>query len=370
VTNRLEEDVSNHGDKPVLVTGASGFVGMHCTLRLLSDGYLVRGTVRSPERAEAVKSTLAKYVDVGKLSFAYTDLNEDQGWEEAIRGCSRLFHVASPVPRQPPKTADEVIKPARDGALRVLKAAAKVGVERVVMTSSTAAVIWGKKRDGSKIFNESDWSVLNDEVGPYEQSKTLAERAAWQFVEEIPKERRFDLVTIAPGVILGPVLGAEFSISGEIVRKVLTAELPGCPDLGFATVDVRDVANAHVLAMNCPEAANQRFIVALEHVPWLQIAQILHKHYAPRGFKVPQRRLPNWVLKCVSLFDKTAAVVVPELGKRQDVSCERARRVLGWKPRDVETMVIDMAESMIQQGIVKAPKKARVSAVEPASQTR
>jgi nucleoside-diphosphate-sugar epimerase len=277
-----------------------------------------------------------------------------------MKGCTRVLHVASPVPRQPPTTADEVIKPARDGALRVLKAATRQGAERVVMTSSTAAVIWGQKRDGSKIYDENDWTVLNDEVGPYEQSKTLAERAAWEFVHGLPEGEKFELVTIAPGLILGPLLGADFSISAEVVRKLLTGELPGCPDLGFAMVDVRDVADAHVSAMITPEARDQRFIVALEHVPWLKVAEILQKHFGPKGFKIPQRRLPNWVLKCVSLFDKTTAVVVPELGKRQDVSCERARTVLGWKPRDVETMVVAMAESMIREGVVKLPKRSRI----------
>jgi dihydroflavonol-4-reductase len=344
---------------PVLVTGASGFVALHCIARLLEKGHRVRGTVRRADRAGRVRQVLGKLADPTRLSLVEADLSSDAGWPEAVAGCRQILHVASPVPRKAVKSADEVIGPARDGALRVLKAAAGARVERVVITSSTAAVIWGNRRDGSKTFDESDWSTLNDEVGPYERSKTLAERAAWDYVKALPEGQRFQLVTMQPGLVLGPVLGEEISISGEVVRKLLAAELPGCPDLGWAPVDVRDVADAHIAALSYPEAAGKRFILALEHTSWQSIAQILARHYGPRGFKVPTRRLPSWVLKAIALFDKTTALAVAELGKRQDVSSERARRVLGWRPRSVETMVLDMAESMIQQGIVKAPRASR-----------
>jgi dihydroflavonol-4-reductase len=346
-------------DSPVLVTGASGFVAMHCIARLLEKGHRVRGTIRRADRAGRVRQVLGKTTDVTRLSLVEADLGSDAGWPEAVAGCRYILHVASPVPRKPVKTADEVILPARDGALRVLKAAAGARVERVVMTSSTAAVIWGNRRDGSRIFDENDWSTLNDEVGPYERSKTLAERAAWDYLRTLPEAQRFELVTMQPGLVLGPVLGDEISISGEVVRKLLAAELPGCPDLGWAPVDVRDVADAHIAALTHPKAAGQRFILALEHTSWLSIAQILARQYGPRGFKVPTRRLPSWVLKTIALFDKTAALAVAELGKRHDVSSERARGVLGWRPRSVETTVLDMAESMIQQGIVRSRRAIR-----------
>jgi nucleoside-diphosphate-sugar epimerase len=309
-------------------------------------------------------------VDVSRLTIVEADLSGDDGWAAAVSGCQRILHVASPVPRQPVKDASEVIGPARDGALRVLKAAAAAQVKRVVMTSSTAAVLWGHKRDGSKVFDENDWTDLSQDVGPYEQSKTLAERAAWDFVEKLPPDRRLELVTLQPGLVLGPGLSDEFSVSGEVIRKLLAAELPGCPDLGWSPVDVRDVADAHITAMVHPEAAGRRFILGLEHTAWMQIAQILAKHYRPRGFKVPTRRLPSWLLKTVSLFDKTAALAVPELGKRQDVSSDRARQVLGWRPRNLETMVVDMAESMIQLGVVKARGRDRGPAAATAPGTR
>jgi nucleoside-diphosphate-sugar epimerase len=351
---------------PVLVTGASGFVAMHCIMQLLKDGYRVRGTVRNAKRAARVTDVLKKYADVSRLSLVEADLSSDAGWQNAVTGCEYVLHVASPVPRKPVKHADELIAPARDGVLRVLRAAAAAKVKRMVMTSSTAAVFYGHKRDGSKTYDERDWSDLgSSDVGPYEQSKTLAERAAWEFVESRPEGERFELVTLQPGLVLGPVLGnEEFSISGEVIRKLLAAELPGCPDLGWAPVDVRDLARAHVTAMTQPEAKGQRFILALEHTPWLNIAQILLRRFGPQGFKVPTRRVPNWLLKTIALFDKTAGLAVPELGKRQDVSCQRAKEVLGFQPRDVETMVVDMADSMIQLGIVTPPRRSQAQVSE------
>ncbi|EAU67804.1 nucleoside-diphosphate-sugar epimerase [Stigmatella aurantiaca DW4/3-1] len=332
---------------------------MQCIVQLLQKGYRVRGTVRSIQRSARVLEVVRKHVDVsgGRLTLVQADLGSDEGWQQAVDGCTWVLHVASPVPTTPPKNPDEVIVPARDGTLRVLKAAAKAHVKRVVMTSSTAAILYGHPRDGMRTYDEKDWSLLTSEVGPYERSKTIAERAAWDFVAHLPEPERFELTVINPGVILGPVPDKDFSVSGEVVRKLLTREMPGCPDLGWAMTDVRDVADAHIAAMTIPEAAGQRFIVALEHASMLQIAQILSRHFGPRGFKVPTRRLPNWVLKIVALFDKTAALAVNELGKRQDVSSERARKVLGWKPRSLETMVVDMAESMIQCGAIPMPHK-------------
>ena len=348
-------------DKLVLVTGASGFVAMHCILQLLEAGYRVRGTLRSLDRAKQITEIIAKHVDVsdGRLSFVAADLDRDEGWDRAVEGCSLILHIASPVPRQAPKHPDEVIVPARDGTLRVLKAAAKARAKRVVMTSSIASVVYGHKRDGSETYDEDDWTVLSSEVGAYEQSKTIAERAAWDYLNSLRDDERFEFVTLNPGLVLGPLLSDYASISGEVVRKLLTREMPGCPDLGWAPVDVRDVATAHVTAMTHPQAPGQRFILAIEHASMLQIAEILARHFGPRGFKVPARHVPTWVLKLVALWDKTAALVVPELGKRQDVSSNRARSVLNWQPRDLETMVVDMGESMIKLRIVSAPQRRR-----------
>lgn len=345
--------------KLVLVTGANGFVGSHCVLQLLQLGYSVRATVRNQANASKVKDLLAKHVDVGngQLTFALADLTSDAGWASAARDCEWILHVASPVLNGPPKHPDDIIVPARDGTRRVLEAAASARVKRVVLTSSTAAVMWGHRRDGSETYTEDDWTVLSDELAPYERSKTLAEKGAWDFVNALPARDRFELVALQPGLVLGPVLGKNASVSGEVVRKLLTREFPGCPDLGFAAVDVRDVADAHVNAMTRPEAAGQRFILAIEHAPILRVAEILAKHFNPKGFKVPTGRLPSWLLRGVAMFDKTAALVIPELGKRHDVSSERARRVLDFRPRNLETMVVDMANSMIEHGIVPLPRR-------------
>lgn len=337
----------------VLVTGASGFIAMHTILELLRAGYRVRGTVRSEARADQVRKVLGRHTERDdRLELVLADLMSDDGWDAAVADCRFVLHVASPLPSKPPKDENELIVPARDGALRVLRAAVAAGVERVVMTSSVAAVVYGHERDGSRTYDENDWSILSDEVGAYEKSKTIAERAAWDYVESLPAESAIELCTINPGLVLGPVLDSDFSTSGEVVRKLLDREMPGCPDVGWAVVDVRDVAAAHLAAMTTPEAAGQRFVVSIEHASMLDIATILADAFGDRGYKVPTRKVPGWLLKVVSLWDKTAKLAVQELGKRQDLSNERARKVLGWQPRPLETMVVDMGESMISEGVV------------------
>jgi len=340
-------------DTTVLVTGASGFIAQHTIVALLTGGYRVRGTVRSLKRGDEIRRVVGAQTPVGdRLTLVEAELTSDDGWREACRGCQFVLHMASPLPPRPPKHPDELIVPARDGALRVLRAAVAERVSRVVMTSSVAAVLYGHARDGSRTYDERDWSQLSSAVGAYEQSKTIAERAAWDFVEALPADQRIELVTVNPGLVLGPVLSADFSTSGEVVRKLMKRELPGCPDIGFAVVDVRDVASAHVAAMTAPDAAGQRFIAAVEHASMHEIATILATHFGPRGYKIPTRRLPAWVLRLAALWDKTARLGIQELGKRQDLSNARARTVLGWQPRGLEAMVVDMGESMIAHGVV------------------
>jgi nucleoside-diphosphate-sugar epimerase len=337
----------------VLVTGASGFIAQHCILELLSAGYSVRGTVRSLSTAGHVREVLSRQTSVdGRLEVVEADLLRDAGWDDAVRGCKDVLHVASPFPPGMPKHEDDLIVPARDGTLRVLRAASKAGVRRVVMTSSLAAVTYGHPRSdgGVRIYDEKDWSDATQPIGAYQKSKTLAERAAWDFVKALPPKEAIELVTVNPGVVLGPILDKDFSTSGEVVKKLMRREMPGCPNLGWAMVDVRDVALMHRLALTTKEAAGQRFICAGDHAWMLDVAKILDRHFRPKGYRVPRLRIPGWVVRATAIFDKTLRLVVNEIGQRQDVSHERARTVLGWKPRALEETVVAMGESLIQYG--------------------
>jgi nucleoside-diphosphate-sugar epimerase len=343
---------AENSDRTILVTGASGFIAMHCILQLLQEGFRVRGTLRSPSRETSLRATFAKHVDADdRLSFHTANLMDDEGWAEAIDGCDAVLHVASPLPRTPPKHEDDLIVPAREGVLRVLRFSSRLGVRRVVMTSSVAAVLYGHERDGSKVYDESSWSIPEKTAGAYEKSKTLAERAAWEFMESLPDGNALELVALNPGLVLGPILDQDYGTSGEAVRKLMRRDLPGCPPIGYAPVDVRDVADAHLRAMDVTEAAGQRFILAIEHAWFGEIADILDEHLRERGYRIPTRRLPGFVLRLAALFDKTTRLVVPEIGLRMDISNERAKRVLGWQPRSLPTMVQDMADSMIEFGV-------------------
>jgi nucleoside-diphosphate-sugar epimerase len=336
----------------VLVTGASGFIGLHCARHLLEMGYRVRGTLRTPSREARLRRALLGLVDAGdRLQFVATDLTRDEGWKEAVRGCTYVLHVASPFPRELPEHEDDLIVPAREGTLRVLRASAESGVARVVLTSSLAAVLAGRVRGESRTFDESDWSIA-EEIPPYEKSKTIAERAAWDFVNDLRGEPKLELAVINPGAVLGPILEEDAGTSAEVVRKLMSREFPGCPRLGWPMVDVRDVASAHIAAMTTPEAAGQRFCCSVEFAWMSEVAAILKKHFGDRGYKIPTRTLPDFAVRLVSLFDKTTRAVVGNLGLRADVSNERIKRVLGWKPRSVEEMVVAMGESLIEHGVV------------------
>lgn len=337
----------------VLVTGATGFIALHCSQQLLEAGYQVRGTVRSASRAAEVGAVLRPHLgDPGlldRLEIVEADLSRDDGWQEAAEGCRYVLHVASPFPSTPPKDENEIIGPARDGALRVLRAAKRAGVERVVMTSSLAAVLYGVDRD--RTFTEADWSNVDDpRIGPYEKSKTLAERAAWEFAGA----NGLELTVINPGAVLGPSLGPDMSTSGEIVKKLMSREFPACPDLHFAMVDVRDVAAAHVAAMTAPQAGGERFLCAVEDYSMREVAAILDRHYRPRGYRVPTGRLPGFLLRFLAIFDATARLALNDLGRPQAIDNSKIKERLGWKPRGLEEMTVAMADSLIAHGLLPA----------------
>jgi dihydroflavonol-4-reductase len=346
----------------VLVTGATGFIAQHCIVQLLDAGYCVRGTARSDGRTQEVADIVRPHLtEAGRrqletgFSVVAADLTSDDGWDAAVAGCRYVLHVASPLPRTPPKHVDDLVVPAREGTLRVLRAAQAAGVQRVVMTSSIAAVIYGQDRN--RTFSEADWSNVDDRrIGAYEISKTLAERAAWKYVESIESDHPIELVTINPGLVLGPVMSADWGTSSEAVKKILDRDFPAIPDMNFATVDVRDVAAAHLAALSEPRAAGQRFICAIENHSMREIARILAEHLNGRGFKVPTRNLPSVFVRIVALWDKTARLGLNDLAVPQNVDSTRIRDVLGWKPRGLDEMVIATAESMIEHGVVTASR--------------
>jgi len=345
--------MKNVSEEIVLVTGASGFIAMHCILKLLEKGYQVHGTLRSPERETGLRKTFEKHISADdRLTFFSANLENDDGWENAVEGCQYILHVASPFPSQPPKHENDLILPARDGAIRILKLASAANVKRVVMTSSLAAVVSGHDYDESKVFDEEDWSRTDRHIGAYEKSKTLAEQGAWDFIKGLESDSALELSVINPGLVLGPILDADCSTSGELIRKLMRREFPGCPDLGWPSVDVRDVADAHLAAMTTPEAAGMRFICTIEDARIQDVALILKKHFANRGYKVPTRKLPNIIVRFSALFDKTLRLVVKDLGKHAEISNARIKEVLSWKPHTLEEMVVAMAESMIKHGVV------------------
>ncbi|WP_280306576.1 NAD-dependent epimerase/dehydratase family protein [Nocardia neocaledoniensis] len=337
----------------VLVTGATGFVAGHCIADLLEHGYAVRGTVRdlAAHTRRAHLTELARRTGA-ELEFVAATLDDDAGWAEAVAGCDAVLHVASPFPSTPPGDERALIEPAVEGTLRVLRAAAAAGVRRVVLTSSVAAVAYGHERD--EVRTEADWSVV-DRIPAYQKSKTLAERAAWDFVESVRGTSELELVVVNPGMVLGPLLEPTTSTSHEPVRRLLDRDVPGSVRTGWTPVDVRDLAVAHRLAMEVPEAAGNRYLCAAEPLWMGELAALLAREYGPRGFRVPTRVLPNWLVRLVAVFDKGVRLTVPVLGRTERVSADKARRELGWTMRPIEETVRDTADSLIAFGIVGTP---------------
>ena len=347
----------------VLVTGATGFIARHVVAQLLDAGYQVRGTARRASSLDQLRADLAPHLaDPGsaeRLTIAAADLTSDDGWAEAVAGCTYVHHVASPIPAAPPEDPNDLIVPARDGTLRVLRAALDAGVSRVVLTSSLAAVLYGVDRTG-KVFTEADWSNPDDRrIGAYEQSKTIAERAAWAFMEQ-DAGGRMELTTVNPGLVLGPMYGDAMSTSHEAVKKLMDRDFPACPDLTYAMVDARDVAATHVAAMTAADAPGHRHLCAIDSHSLRDVAAILAREHNPKGYRVPTGKLPGWALRLTAKFDKTAALAVNDLGNPQRVDNTLVRNLLGRPMIDLDTMVLSAAASLEQYGHV-APKRRRVA---------
>jgi nucleoside-diphosphate-sugar epimerase len=334
----------------VLVTGGSGFIGSYAIRRLLAEGHDVRSTLRSLHREAEVRALLGAAGEE-RLRFVAADLTADAGWAEAVAGCDYVLHIASPFPAGIPKHEDELIVPARDGALRVLRAARDAGVQRVVLTSSFAAIGYGHAERQAP-FDETTWTNLDTGIAAYTKSKTLAERAAWDFIAR--EGGGLELSVLNPVGVFGPVLGPDYATSIQLVQRLMDGALPGCPRLRFGVVDVRDVVDLHLRAMTHPAANGERFLaVAGDFMSIREMAQALKSRLGDAARRVPTRELPSWLVKLVAIVDPTVRQILPDLDKYKNATSDKARRMLGWSPRGNSDALVATAESLLRLGLLR-----------------
>ncbi|MGH3171941.1 MAG: SDR family oxidoreductase [Trebonia sp.] len=340
-------------DVTVLVTGGTGFLAGHCISQLLRAGHRVRFTVRSVAKAgDAQRTIAAAGAATDSLTYAVTDLTSDANWDAAVGGCDYVLHIASPFPRGVPRREIDVIAPAREGALRVLRAARDAGVRRVVLTSSFAAIGYGYPPSRTKPFTEEDWTNTGSlSVAPYIKSRALAERAAWDFAER--ESGGMELAVVNPVGMFGPVLGPDLSGSVGIIKAMLDGSLPRTPGLWTSVVDVRDVADLHLRAMTSPKAAGERFLAAAgDAISYEHIAQTLRDRLGPEAVRVPDSEMPNWLVRAASPFVPPLRQFRRNLGVVRHTDAAKARAVLGWEPRPSEEAIIATARSLLDLGLV------------------
>lgn len=331
----------------VLVTGAGGFIARHCIAELLDRGYTVTGTVRRAGTADQVRQAIAGRTDPGdRLSFATVDLLADAGWREAMAGCDAVLHVASPYPSAEPRDPAVLIRPAVEGTRRVIAAARAAGTPRLVLTSSVVAIAAGHRE--SRVYDESDWSDPDSPtISTYSRSKTLAERAAW---EEADRPGSPALTVINPAQVFGPPLGSWVATSGDIVRLVLRSPFPVVPRYGFPVSDVRDVALAHVKALETPAAAGQRFVVA-DGFLWLaDVARIVGAAFPAYRRRMPLWPAPNALVRLAAHVDPALRIISGDLGREWRVTSRKAETILGLQPRAAKEAVEAMAGALIAAG--------------------
>jgi len=335
----------------VLVTGASGYIAKHIVLQLLQAGYEVRASVRSQQRTDQIRSAIESHINADidlerVLTFVELDLNSDNGWSQALSGVDVLMHTASPFPSKSPDDESELIRPAVDGTLRALKAAAQNEVKRVILTSSTASVVYGEGPETGKPFDESHWTDTDHPgCSTYSKSKTLAEKAAWDFVANNAKD--INLTCINPGFVFGPPLDENFGTSMEVIARLIRGKDPAIPRLGFACVDVRDVATAHIRAIDLPDTYGKR-ILAVSGFLWFQDIAAAVKTAYPRR-RIATRLAPDWLIKFLGLFDKQIRGIVPLLGLQFQVSNQRARNLLGMEFIDPRESAVESARFLIDR---------------------
>ena len=328
----------------VLVTGGSGFIALHCIDQLLEKGFMVRTTIRSESRKEEINKAMDKYPNLDQnLEFHICDLLKDEGWEAAVDGCDYVLHVASPFILEVPSDENVLIKPAVDGTLRVLNACSKAHVKKVVLTSSVAAVAYGHGVE--KTYDESDWSNTGEDSGitPYAKSKTLAEKAAWNFVEELDPDKKFDFTVINPVGVFGPMLTRDIGTSNSLVSRLINGELPACPATHMGYVDVRDVAKAHVFSMLNSSTNNKRIIVSESEMFFVDVGRILNE----AGFKKsPTKQMPNWLGKFLAIFIKELSGVTKSLGRRVDTDKSLAKSLFDWQYISAKDSILDTANQL------------------------
>lgn len=349
------------GDSPiVLVTGASGYLAAHIVKVLQDEGYRVRGTVRNLQDETKVKplKELCPNAD-HPLELVEADLLKEETWEAAVKDCSYVIHTASPFPSTPPPNPDDVLKPAVDGTKTVLKACTDAGtVKRVVITGSVAAIHGEMVMEEGKVYTEGDWTNTESaSLDLYSKSKTIAERAAWDFVKELSEDKKFELAVVNPGLVLGPVINGAISTSVEIVKRLLEHSMPMVPKANFAVCDVRDVAVAHLKALTLPNAADHRHIICTQNVWVKDIALALSKEFKPHGYNIPSMVAPYFAVWLNSFIDKMSRTILPRIGREFRFDNKRMRDELGITPRELNQTLIDTAYSLIENGFVKKTKK-------------
>ena len=335
--------------KTVLVSGGSGYIAGFIIHQLLAEGWTVHTTVRNLKREAELRPLLGGTPETLKVFAA--DLTADAGWADAMAGCTHVLHVASPFSSKPPRNPDELIIPAREGTVRTLRIARAAGVQRFVQTSSVAAIAYGHGK-GHHHFTEADWTNIHSrDAYAYVKSKTVAERAAREWIAK--EVAGMEFLSVNPAAVLGPVWSHDFSASIEMVNQLLSGALPGCPDLCFGIVDVRDLADLHVRVLTEPGLDGERFIASGPFLKMIEVAQILRAGMPLEARRVPTRRLPDWLVRFAATFNPLIRQVVGELGNVRDASAAHAFERLGWKTRPAEESIIDCAKSLIERGIVK-----------------
>ena len=334
----------------VLVTGGTGFIGLHCLQQLLDKGYKVRTTIRSESRKQEVLEAMKKHSsNCENLEFYIADLLKDDGWKEAVEGSKYVLHVASPFFLGEPENEDVFIKPAVEGTLRVLKACADADVQKVVLTSSFAAVGYGHPRE-KEVYTEEDWSSVDGEISAYAKSKTLAEKAAWEFVENLEDSKKFDLTVINPVAVTGPMLTSDIGSSNDFLLKLISGSMPACPKIHMGYIDVRDVAKAHIFSMTEEKTNGERIIVSENEMFFAEVGKTLNE----AGFKKsPTKELPNFLVKIMSFFVGELKTLISALDRRGDIDKTKAERFFNWEYISTEQSVTETAQQLQEMGLTK-----------------